>query len=65
MGFEKPIAEGGWVELESEKERHEKNPATKKAGSGENEFLLKAKYYLLPKDAWDAQHCPLIPVDLS
>jgi hypothetical protein len=65
MGFEKPISEGGCEVLKLDKERHEKNPTTKKVGSGKNQFLLKARYYLLPKDAWDAQHCPLIPVDFS
>ncbi len=35
---------------------------------GTNEELageLRAGCYTVPKEEWDAQHCPLIPVDFS
>ena len=65
MGFETPIAEGGRGVLEEEKKVREKRPVTKTIYSGKNEILLKARYYLVPKDVWDERNCPLIPVDFS
>ena len=65
MGFENPVEIGEREELELMKERYEKKPATQEAGSDAHRFEVEATYYIVPKDEWDSQHCPLIPVDLS
>ncbi|MDP6180021.1 MAG: hypothetical protein QGG48_09040 [Desulfatiglandales bacterium] len=65
IGFETPVEEGSEVDLTSEKKKYERKPATRKVGSGSNEFRIKASYYIVPKDDWDIHNCPLIPVDLS
>ncbi|MGD9074605.1 MAG: hypothetical protein PVJ69_05290 [Desulfobacteraceae bacterium] len=65
MGFERPVEEGDWPELESTKQAYEKKPTTRKVGSESDAFLIEATYYIVAKDDWDMHNCPLIPVDLS
>jgi hypothetical protein len=65
MGFENPVEEGDWPDLESKKQAYEKKPTTKKVGSKSDAFLIEATYYMVAKDDWDIHNCPLIPVDLS
>lgn len=65
MGFEHPMEEGTERDMALKREKHEEEPATRRVGSGSNEFTIKASYYVVPKGDWDIQHCPLIPVDLS
>ena len=64
MGFEIPVEEGSREYLKFKKGGYEKNPTMRKVGSDSTRFLLKAKYYIVPKDDWDTHNCPLIPVDL-
>ena len=65
MGFEKPVEEGGLGNAELRKKQFERDPATSRIGSGSNEFVIRATYYIVPKKDWDIHNCPLIPVDLS
>ena len=65
MGFETPVEEGDWLELDSKKRAYEKDPTTKEVGSESDTFLIEASYYMVAKDDWDIHNCPLIPVDLS
>ncbi len=65
MGFER-VVEGGSNEVLGIKQQdYERAPATRKVGSGSNEFVIKARYYIVPKDDWDIHNCPMIPVDFS
>ena len=65
MGFEKPIEQGSRADLELRRREYEKEPATRKVGIHPNAFIVEASYYIVAKDEWDIEDCPLIPVDLS
>ena len=65
MGFESVVEGGSYEDLEITQQNYERKPSTRKVGSGLNEFVIKAKYYIVPKDDWDIHNCPIIPVDLS
>lgn len=65
MGFERPIEQGSRADIELRRREYEKKPATSKVGSDPNAFIVEARYYIVAKDEWDIDDCPLIPVDLS
>ena len=64
-GFEEPLEAGARGALELEKGQLESIEARSDEGGTKRPAWEKASYYLLPKDEWDRQNCPLIPVDLS
>jgi hypothetical protein len=63
-GFEEPIRVGTEKELLAEREKLERGrlPSLRRE---EERVWEKVSYYLVRKREWDAEHCPLIPVDLS
>jgi hypothetical protein len=65
MGFERPVETDDFVNLYLLKEHYERDPARGIVGSNEHRFEVRASYYIVSKDDWDMDHCPLIPVDLS
>ncbi|MFH1489519.1 MAG: hypothetical protein ABII06_11505 [Pseudomonadota bacterium] len=65
MGFERPVETGSLHELERKQRKYEGDPASGRVGPASTSFLVKARYYVVPKDDWDIHHCPLIPVDLD
>ena len=61
--FEEPVLEGTKEQLETERARLEKVGNTLTAESASPD--VKIQYYLVPKEDWDLEHCPLMPVDYS
>lgn len=64
-GFEEPLKAGARGALEPEKRELECIEARSGEGREKRPAWEKVSYYLLPKDEWDREHCPLMPVDLS
>jgi hypothetical protein len=64
-GFERPVETDDPENLKALKDLYDRDPARKVVGSNKNRFEVQATYYIVPKDDWDTEHCPLIPVDLS
>jgi hypothetical protein len=60
-GFEEPLRAGTEPEFAKE---HRLLDAEADAEKGDCR-QTGSKYYLVLKDVWDREHCPLIPVDLS
>lgn len=65
MGCERPVETDDRENLKVLKERYESNRMRRVVGSKENAVEVQASYYIVPKDDWDMDHCPLIPVDFS
>ncbi len=64
-GFERIIKEGTREDLETEKQKYEREQNISKIGSRYNGPLKKARYYVVAKEEWYNYDCPIIPVDLS
>lgn len=65
MGFESPVEEGNSENMVLRKKQCDRNPATRRIGTGPDAWEIHATYYIVPKKDWDLHNCPLIPVDLS
>ena len=64
-GFGEPVGVGAEEELEAEKAKLEKLSGLSNQEAGEIPAWESARYDIVPKWEWDAEHCPLMPVDLS
>lgn len=58
-GFEEIITSGSKKELEKIKARLEYESNL----NNESKVLSNMIYYIIPKNEWDFQNCPLLPVD--
>ena len=63
-GFERPISMGTREELSLEEGRLRTEKALLPIAE-EKPGWETVSYYTVPKNEWDSQHCPLIPVDFS
>lgn len=61
-GFEEPLMEGFREELEKERCRVETEEG---ADSARLTGPFRDRFYLVAKEEWDRQHCPLKPVDFE
>ena len=64
-GFEEPLRAGTEAELTSEKKALERKQRTMQEAGAAKGPWERVSYYLVPKEEWDRQNCPLMPVDLS
>ena len=64
-GFEEPLKAATRAALEPDKRELERAEALSDEGPEKRPAWEKASYYLVPKEEWDREHCPLMPVDLS
>ncbi len=63
-GFERPVSMGTQQELAGEQKRLQQENRLSSRGVAKPEWE-RIRYYTVPKDEWDSEHCPLIPVDYS
>ena len=63
-GFEEPLKTGSADMLLPEQEELNRQEAFRRARGDVSSWGM-VKYYLVPKEEWDAQHCPLKAVDYS
>ena len=64
-GFEEALKAGTKAELEPDRQELESGEFLSGSRPDKRPVWEKASYYLVPKDEWDRQNCPLMPVDLS
>jgi hypothetical protein len=64
-GFEEPVKMGPHAELGPLRRDLELREHATRTTDGVHSPWSRISYYLVPKEEWDREHCPLMPVDLS